>query len=151
VRRPEDEARRLIHGVRPASDGELGDAEVQQLDVSTLVVPADDEHVGRLHVTVQDALGMGNLETSQDFVGNTKRSLGGQRLLALEVLLQVLSDETLHHQVGGGTIQEACVEHLDNGSVPQGADGPGFPEEPLELFDSVHIPGVQDLERDAPP
>jgi hypothetical protein len=126
----------------------LRDAEVHDLD-EVLVLAAQQEHVLRLHVAVDDALGVRGAQRRRDLLRDQQDALLGQRALAQQALGERLALEELHHHERPAVAGGAEVGDVDDVLV---ADRGGEPRLLLEPRDDLILARVlveQDLDRDA--
>jgi hypothetical protein len=131
---------------------ELGDPEVEDLHA----LAADDlgvghqEHVLRLEVAMDDALGVrrgqrgGDLPRQAQRVAHRQRPAGQPRVERLAV-------QELHDQERAAVAVVAEVEHRDDAGVDDRGRGPRLVEEPHDDVRSVRQTRVQDLDRGRSP
>ncbi len=79
--------------------GQLGEAEVDDLDVEAVLVAGDEEEVLRLEIAVDDAGGVGAAEAAQGVGGDGERVRGGEAT-APQAGREVFPLEQLHDEEG---------------------------------------------------
>jgi hypothetical protein len=106
------------------------DAEVEQLDQRPRPGGALPDHVRWLDVAVHQPRRVDHAERREQLGGHLHRLLDGQRGGALEVVVEQLAVDQLHHQVGQPRVgQQAEVEHADDVLVVDRARGPRLVKE----------------------
>ncbi len=113
---------RIDPGASVLAGGELGQAEVDDLDVEALLLARDEEEVLRLEVPVDDAGGVRPAETPQG-VGGDRQGVRRGEATASEAGGEVLSLEELHDEEGVAGLGLAGVENLDDVGAVHGGDG----------------------------
>ncbi len=115
---------------------QLADAEVEELDEVRVTLLFDHEAVGWLHVAVDDARVMGQLEPAQDLYGEVNASGDARQAwvpVALEDGGQVDPFEVFHDQEGRAVRQLVYIEDLDHVLAVDAGSRDGFVDEPLDV------------------
>ena len=126
--------------------GQLGQAEVEDLDVAVL----RDHQVLGLQVPVDDAGGVGLGQALGGLDGDIEQPLGRQRLAGGDELAQGLSLDQLHGDVEGAVGLADVVDGQDVGMI-QGRGRAGLLLEALAAIGIRRDGGGQDLDRDLAP
>ncbi|PCC67600.1 hypothetical protein NAEX_00607 [Nannocystis exedens] len=132
---------------RGAAD-DLGQAEVEDLDVVGVVVAGEAEAVGRLDVAVDDAVLVRGREGAGDLLADVDDPLPGERPLARDGGGEVLAFEPLHDEEGGAAVGLAEVGDLDDVGVGDDGGGAGLLNEALGDAGVVAEARLDDLHGD---
>ncbi len=133
--------------VRVALAAQLGDAEVEHLDVLFAGAQRLDEDVLRLEVAVHDAGGVRLIERRQRLAEQVHQARRRQRRLVADDLRQVAPAQQLHHQEQRARVRLAEVEHLDRVRMAQPRRRPRLRLKSPEGLDVGRHLGVQELDR----
>ncbi len=125
---------------------QLGDAEVEQLDLVVVAGPVQ-EHVLRLEVAVDDALVVRGRQRLAHAVDDAPDLGQGQRR-ARRTLAQVLAAQHLHHQEAAAVGQLAHGEHVDDAGVADAVDRARLLHEAGDRVEVHAQLGPQHLDRD---
>jgi hypothetical protein len=112
-----------------------------------LVLFAQQQDVGRFHVAVQDAGGVGGTERADELPADRRHLCGGQRAVRVDDLLQRAGPDELHDDPGPAVLFDDVVHGHDAGMV-QPCGGPRLPLGALVEYRAVFVaqPAVdQDL------
>jgi hypothetical protein len=131
-----------------SADGELGDAEVEQLDRGRPVGTTRDEEVGRLEVSVDDP---GRVHFGERLTG-LKRDLARlrdrQRSGTGDELSEVAPLEVLHDDVGHPVVERAHVVDAGDVVAPDHGGDAGFAEESARRRSCLRRLGQEKLDGD---
>ncbi len=124
--------------------GRLGDAEVNDLGART---PLDrrDEHIPRLEVAVDDALGMGVLHRVAH-LSEEHQPVGDGQPVGIAVGRNGLAGHILHREVGPSVACFSSIQHLRDVRMIHERECLTLPFEPSDHLAGFQ-PGTQDLER----
>ncbi len=113
---------------------ELADAEVEQLGALAARHRGvgDQEDVLRLEVAVQDVTGVRGAERRRQLPRQVQRLIDRHGAGARDALIEALTFEVLHHQVGAAIDVIAEVEDLDDARILDRRRGLGLVEKTLE-------------------
>jgi hypothetical protein len=131
---------------------QLGDPEVEQLDLDSAVVPGlaqPQPDVVGLEIAVDEALVVRRLERAQRLVEDRKRLGPGQRAAA-DPRRQRLALEVLHHEEHAAVRIAAEVVDVDDVLVPDRVDRARLLVEPLDDLLGPAQLRLQDLDRRGP-
>jgi len=109
----------------------FGEPEVEQLGLAA----RGDENVGRLDVTMNDALGVRGVEGVGDLNAEVEKEIEPQRL-AGDTLAEVLAIEQLHGEKGAAFVLAYFVDSANVGMVER-RGGACFAIEPFECLGGV--------------
>jgi hypothetical protein len=93
--------------------GRLGDAEVGEHDAAGV----GEQHVARLDVAVEDALGVGGAQRAEQVDADLRDEPGRQRALLLDDLLEGAALDQLHDDPGKAVHHDGVVHGGDRGMV----------------------------------
>ena len=140
---------RLVLGHHALAAANLGDAEVQDLDLDAEVGGVDQQDVLGLQIPVNDAPLVDHLQGAPHLLYELDHLVRRQLLHAIQPRLQVLPLQVLHHHVGLAAGQLVEVHHVDDVGVAQLRHDLGLPAEARVDHRVGHHLGVEDLHRDA--
>jgi len=131
---------------QPGLAGELGDAEIEDLD---LAVPGDHQ-VGRLDIAVDDALGMGTGEPGRDLY-RIVDGLFDLQGAALDFLLEGLALVAGHGDEDATLPLPGLTDFVDGADIRmiEGGGGPGLVQEAPAVVLAVEM-GGEELEGGKP-
>ncbi len=102
-------AHRALAGERAGAVGQVGDAEVGHLRHTAL----RQQHVGRLHVAVDDALGVGGGEAVEHRLHHLEGQASRHRAVQLQPVLEAAAAHELHHDVRRVLLEHQVVDRDD--------------------------------------
>lgn len=117
-----------IVGLRFFCRSDFGEAEIENLGVAA----AGIEDVGRLNVTMNDAGGVGGVESVGDFNASAEQHIGVERT-AIDFVLQGDAVKKLHGNERLAIVIADFVDRADIGMVERGC-GTGFTAEAFECL-----------------
>ncbi len=129
LRRQRDTALTGQHRHRFVVAEQLGDAEVEQLDLAA----GGDEHVRRLQVAVDDQVGVGVRDRRLDVQEQADARLDAEPLV-VAVAIDVLAVDVLQHQVGLPGSRDAGVDQPRDVRVRELGQHRPFAAEPALAF-----------------
>ena len=125
---------------------QLGDPEVEQLDLRRVALDLDQEHVVGLEIAMDDAVVVCRLECEDDRLDDRERVIERDRT-AGEPLAQALAAQPLHDEVVAAVGQRAEREDVDDVRVPDLVDRPRLLDEPLDRLRVQRQLRMQHLDR----
>ena len=127
---------------------DLGEAEIEHLDVLIAAGSAGDEDVLRLEIAVHDPDAVRFAEAGADLVGDEQRPARREAAFVFEQLREVAAGEVLHHQIDD-TLPHAEVEDGDRVGIGELRDRHRLAAKALGKVRVTAQIGAQQLDRDA--
>ncbi len=136
----------LLGDVRRSGD-QLGEAEVEDLDVVGPPLPLAQHDVGGLDVAMDDAARVGLAEALEHLRGDRHEVGEREASPATHEAIEGLARDVLHHDEGATVIATEVVDRDDVG-VLEAAEAAGLAFEAGQRLGVAHPVGGQDLEHD---
>ncbi len=126
---------------------DLGDSEVQHLDVVLVAAPFDED-ILRFHVAMNDAVLVGLTQGLGNLIDDVQDPIGGKRAFGPLQVMQAPPPQHFHGQIQHPVVGFVEVVGDDGVGVAQPRTSLGLPPEPRDNRLVGEVVGVQDLERD---
>ena len=118
--------------MRAGRIGQLGDAEIDQLDEVGAAIPVDEEDIVRLEVAVDDSPLVRRLQRPAALQEDGSRPPERERHSGLHERLQRPAVQELHHEVMAPAVGDVEIEDVDDVVVADDVHGLRFVEEALD-------------------
>jgi hypothetical protein len=147
VRRPEGRAG--AGGGLSVDGSQLGDAEVEDLDLVAAVAHVGQEEVLRLEIAVDDARVVGDGHAPTGLQRDVHGARHGQRSHATQQPRAILSRQEFHHQIGRAVSPAAEIDHGHEVGMLEAAGRHGLVLEPPQDLGAGRQLRQQELDRHA--